>query len=288
MEIFRTAETMRAWSLERKCAGQTIGFVPTMGALHEGHLSLMRAAAAENDVAVASIFVNPTQFAPNEDFDAYPRTFERDRELCESVGVVAIYAPTASGMYPEGYATYVAVEKLTNGLCSRTRPHFFRGVATVVTKLFNAVLPDRAYFGQKDAQQCAVIKRMARDLDMGIEIIEMPIVRDPDGMAMSSRNQYLGPEDRRRGLCLSRSLFRARDMLERGERSAAKIVAAVREGMCDVDIDYVELVDTETIPPVDHIEHEILLAVAAQVGPARLIDNIKFTPPEAAPRDIET
>jgi len=283
MQVFRRADEMRAWSLSRKCAGKRVGFVPTMGALHEGHLSLMRAAVRENDVAVASIFVNPAQFAPNEDFDAYPRTFESDLEMSQETGIRAIYAPTASAMYPEGYATYVNVDRISEGLCSRTRPHFFRGVATVVVKLFNAVLPDRAYFGQKDAQQYAVIKRMAQDLDMGIEIIEMPIIREPDGLAMSSRNRYLGPEDRQRALCLSQSLFRALDALEAGERSVKKIVQMVRNGMKDVDIDYVELVDAETMQPVNEVHRTILLAAAAQVGPARLIDNIKFAPPETTP-----
>ncbi len=281
MQVFRHADEMRAWSLSRKCAGKRVGFVPTMGALHEGHLSLMRAAVRENDVAVASIFVNPAQFAPNEDLDAYPRTFDSDLEMSQEAGIHAIYAPTASAMYPEGYSTYVNVDRVSEGLCSRTRPHFFRGVATVVVKLFNAVLPDRAYFGQKDAQQYAVIKRMAQDLDMGIEIIEMPIIREPDGLAMSSRNQYLGPEDRQRALCLSESLFRALDALEAGERSVDKIVRMVRDGMKDVDIDYVEIVDAETMQPVNEINRTVLLAVAAQVGPARLIDNIKFAPPEA-------
>ncbi len=282
MEVFRTAEEMRAWSLRQKCAGKTVGFVPTMGALHEGHLSLMRAAAAETDVPVASIFVNPTQFAPHEDFDAYPRNFEEDSGMCEEVGTHVIYAPRASGMYPEGYATYVAVEGLSEGLCSRTRPHFFRGVATVVTKLFCAVQPDKAYFGQKDAQQCAIITRMARDLDLGVEIVEMPIIREPDGLAMSSRNKYLTADEREPALCLSRSLFQAQAMLEAGERSVETIVAAVREGMSPVDIDYIELVDAGTIQPVERIDRPILLAVAAQMGQARLIDNMKFTPPEVA------
>lgn len=282
MQVFRRADEMRAWSLSRKSAGKRVGFVPTMGALHEGHISLMRAAARENEAAVASIFVNPAQFAPHEDLDAYPRTFESDLEMSQEAGIHVIYAPTASAMYPEGYATYVTVGQVSEGLCSTTRPHFFRGVATVVTKLFNAVLPDRAYFGQKDAQQFAVIKRMARDLDTGIEIIEMPIIREADGLAMSSRNRYLGPEDRSRALCLSQSLFRALDALETGERSVDKVIQLVRGGMADVDIDYVELVEAESMQPVDAIDRTILLAVAAQVGPARLIDNIKFAPPEFA------
>ncbi len=280
MKIIRSAAEMRAWSFAQRVAGKTIGFVPTMGALHEGHLSLMRAAVAENDCAVASIFVNPTQFAPTEDFDAYPRTFDADRALAEDAGVVVIYAPTASGMYPEDYATYVSVEQVSQGLCGGSRPHFFRGVATVVTKLFNAVVPDKAYFGQKDAQQCAVLKRMVRDLDMGLSIVECPIVRDPDGLAMSSRNQYLSAEDRARALCLSQSLFTAQRMLESGERSVEAVISAVRAGMSTVEIDYVALVDAESMRPVAEITNPVLLAVAAQVGPARLIDNIKFFPSE--------
>jgi len=278
MKVIRDLETMRSWSFDQKGAGSSVGFVPTMGALHEGHLSLMRAAVRECGVSVASIFVNPAQLAAGEDFDAYPRNFEADAATCEAEGLDVIYAPKGCAMYPDGYATYVTVDGLSEGLCSTTRPHFFRGVATVVAKLFNAVLPDRAYFGQKDAQQCAVITRMARDLDMGIEIVEMPTVREPDGLAMSSRNRYLDEDERQRALCLSRSLFHAQKLLEGGERSADTVVAAVREGMAQVDVDYVELVDAETIAPVEHINGPVLLAVAAQVGAARLIDNIKFKP----------
>lgn len=274
--IIESPEAMRAWSFAQRAAGKTIGFVPTMGALHEGHASLMRAASAENDLGVVSIFVNPAQFAPHEDFDRYPRTFEADSRMAAETGMRVIYAPRASAMYPEGYSTYVIVEGVSQGLCGGSRPHFFRGVATVVTKLFNAVLPHRAYFGQKDAQQCAVIKRMARDLDMGIEIVEMPIVREPDGLAMSSRNTYLDADERRRGLCLSRSLFAARERIEAGERDAKAIIEQVRAGMADVQIDYVELVDGNTMKPLDRIEGTILLAVAAWVGKTRLIDNIKI------------
>lgn len=281
MEIFRTAEAMRNWSRAQRAAGKRIGFVPTMGALHEGHLSLMSAAVRDNEAAVASIFVNPTQFAPNEDFDAYPRQFERDAALCGEAGIGAIYAPTASGMYPENYSTYVIVEQVSEGLCGASRPHFFRGVATVVAKLFNAVTPDRAYFGQKDAQQCAVITRMARDLDMGIEIVEMPIVREPDGLAMSSRNAYLSEEERQRALCLSQALFAAKARMEAGERDAEAIKALVRNGMAEVTIDYVELVDAATMHPAGTIEAPVLLAVAALVGATRLIDNIKYTPPDS-------
>lgn len=280
MIVFRQPSEMRAWSFEQRRQGKTIGFVPTMGALHEGHASLMRASSKENDLAVVSIFVNPTQFAPHEDFNQYPRTWDADCRIVQDTGNQVIYAPTANAMYPEGYSTYVIVEDVSKGLCGDSRPAFFRGVATVVTKLFNAVLPHRAYFGQKDAQQCAVIKRMTRDLDMGIEIVEMPIVRESDGLAMSSRNTYLKPEERIRALCLSRSLFEARAMLEGGERNPEAIKDAVRRGMADVKIDYVELVDADAIKPLERVGKTVLLAVAAWVGETRLIDNIKFTVPE--------
>ncbi len=278
MKVFETAKEMRDWSRARKRQGKTIGFAPTMGALHEGHASLMRAAARENDLAVASIFVNPAQFAPHEDFDKYPRTFEKDLEISADAGVVAVYAPKASGMYPPDFSTHVLVGGVSEGLCGGSRPHFYRGVATVVAKLFNAVEPDRAYFGQKDAQQTAVIRRMVRDLDMGLEIVEMPIVREADGLAMSSRNRYLSPGERTRALCLSRSLFAARDALEAGERDAARIKALVRGGMAGVNIDYVELVDGVDMKPVDTVDGPVLLAVAAFLESARLIDNIKFEP----------
>jgi pantoate--beta-alanine ligase len=274
MKVLETADAMRAWSEEQRSSGKRVGFVPTMGALHEGHASLMRAAASENDIAVASIFVNPTQFAPNEDFDKYPRTWDADLAICEACGIVAIYAPRKDAIYPPGYATYVNVEGLSEGLCGVSRPIFFRGVATVVTKLFNAVRPHRAYFGQKDAQQCAVIKRMTQDLEFGIEIVIMPTVREADGLAMSSRNRYLNVEERGRALCLSRSLFAAKRMVLDGARDAKEIVNAVRTGMADVQIDYVELVDAETMQPVERIEKPAVLAVAAFVGPARLIDNV--------------
>ncbi|MCP4644539.1 MAG: pantoate--beta-alanine ligase [bacterium] len=274
VKVFRDADSMRAWSREQRAAGKTIGVAPTMGALHEGHASLMRAAAAQNDVAVATIFVNPTQFAPHEDFDQYPRTFETDAALAVECGIDAIYAPTASSMYAEDYATYVEVERVTDLLCGASRPTFFRGVTTVVSKLFNAVDPDRAYFGQKDAQQAAVIRRMTRDLDFGIEIVVMPIVREPDGIALSSRNQYLSAEERERGLSLSQGLFKAVDLFEAGERDAETLKAAVRGEMTAVKVDYVELVDPDDITPIDTVVERGLLAVAAWVGETRLIDNV--------------
>lgn len=278
MDVLDTARAMQAWTRERRAAGKSIGFVPTMGALHEGHASLIRESVARNDTTVVSIFVNPTQFAPHEDFDRYPRTWETDAALIESLGADAIYAPKPSSMYPEGYATYVTVERLQDRLCGISRPHFFRGVATVVAKLFNAVQPDRAYFGQKDAQQCAVLKRMVRDLDFPIEIVEMPIVREVDGLAMSSRNAYLSLEEREQALSLSRALQRGQAMLEQGERNPTRIVDEVTATLNGIDIDYVSLVDADEIQPVDTVDREIILAVAARVGQTRLIDNIKFNP----------
>jgi pantoate--beta-alanine ligase len=280
MILLETANEMRRWSRDQRRQGRSIGLVPTMGALHDGHASLMRESVANNDVTVVSIFVNPAQFAPHEDLDQYPRTFETDCAMAEAIGVEAIYAPRCDSVYPEGYATYVNVEQLCEGLCGDSRPVFFRGVATVVTKLFNAVDPDTAYFGQKDAQQCAIIKRLVRDLEFEIDIIEMPIVREADGLAMSSRNRYLSESDRSRALNLSRALRGAHEMLEAGVRDAKVVIEAVREAMQDVPIDYIALVDAEDILPLDVIDRPVLLAVAANIGPARLIDNIKYTPVE--------
>lgn len=280
MKIIRDKQVMRQLAITEKAAGRSIGFVPTMGALHEGHASLVRAAVDRDDVSVASIFVNPTQFAPHEDLKTYPRPFHEDCELLESLGTDIVYAPEAGSMYPVGYSTFVTVANLSKGLCSLSRPHFFRGVATVVTKLFNTVLPDRAYFGQKDAQQCAIIKRLALDLDMAVEIIEMPIVREADGLAMSSRNRYLTPEQRQEALRLSAALRQAEQLLLDGERDSATIVAAVHAALAPLEADYVSLVDAATIAPLDTVVGEVLLALAVNMGPARLIDNIKFTVPE--------
>ncbi len=278
MKILTTPEAMRAWSDAVRAERRTIGFVPTMGALHEGHASLMRAAVAQNDIAVLSVFVNPAQFAPNEDYDQYPRTFDADRAMAQELGMTAIYAPTPQAMYPDGYSTYVDVKGLGDVLCGASRPGHFRGVTTVVAKLFAAVRPHRAYFGQKDAQQVAVIRRMTADLDLGVEIVEMPIVRDADGLALSSRNKYLSPEERVRALGLSRALCLAQAMLEAGEQQAAPVLEAVREVLHEVEVDYVELVDAATLARVERITGPVLLAIAARVGATRLIDNVRFTP----------
>ena len=278
MKVLRDAGAMRAWSFEQRAAGRSLGLVPTMGAFHEGHLSLMRASIAREDATVVSIFVNPTQFAPHEDFDSYPRTFEADCEQAEALGVDAIYAPAASKMYLEKYATYVTVEGLQDRLCGISRQHFFRGVATVVAKLFNAVTPDRAYFGQKDAQQCAVIKRMARDLDFPVEIVTVPTVREPDGLAMSSRNIYLTSDERRAALCLSRGLADAASAWSTGQRDAKALKAAV----CDavdreplLQLEYVSLANAETMVELTGtVTGSALLSLAARASKARLIDNV--------------
>ena len=278
MTIIDTPKAMREWSLQQRANGKSVGCVPTMGALHEGHMSLVKASVETCDVTILTLFVNPAQFAPHEDFGKYPRTFDADCALCEAAGVDAVYAPKASSMYSEHYATYVEVHRLQEGLCGTNRPNYFRGVATVVTKLFNATLPDKAFFGLKDGQQFTLIKRMARDLDMGIDVIAMPTVRESDGLAMSSRNQHLSVEERERALCLSRSLFAAEDLMDKGERNAETILNTVRAGLKDVEIEYVTLVDGEEMTPVTTINGPVMLAVAVKLGATRLIDNIRFVP----------
>ncbi|HEX30087.1 TPA: pantoate--beta-alanine ligase [Candidatus Poribacteria bacterium] len=258
--------------------GKRIGFVPTMGYFHEGHLTLMRRAKEENDLLVVSLFVNPTQFGPNEDYERYPRDLDRDRELAEKEGVDLLFVPSVEDMYPAGYATYVEVTgTLTSVLCGARRPGHFRGVTTVVAKLFNIVKPHRAYFGEKDAQQLRVIKRMAKDLNFDVEIISVPTVRESDGLAMSSRNEYLSPEERKAALVLWRSLNLARSLVEAGERKADRIISEMRrliESEPLAKIDYVEIVDSETLEKVDRIEGEVLVALAVFIGTTRLIDNM--------------
>ena len=277
MDVLETVEQMRSACQAAKRGGKRLGFVPTMGALHEGHLSLVRAAKARCDVLTASIFVNPTQFGPTEDFSKYPRSFERDRELLENEGVELLFAPSVEEMYPEGPVTFVTVEGLSDRLCGKSRPGHFRGVTTVVAKLFHVTQPDLAFFGQKDAAQVAIIRRMVRDLNLGVEIVVCPIVREADGLAMSSRNAYLSQQQRRSALVLSRSLAQAKKLFEQGERCAGKLGAAGRQVFSEepsVRLDYFQIVNPETLEPVESISAPVLVAVAAFVAGTRLIDNI--------------
>ncbi len=256
--------------------GGTVGFAPTMGFLHAGHMSLFRAASTENDVAVASIFVNPTQFAPGEDLDVYPRDPEGDSAKCEECGIDILWMPETPSVYAGDHSTTVSVEGLTAGLCGRSRPTHFDGVTTIVAKLFNLVQPDRAYFGQKDFQQLAIIRRMVRDLDFPIDIVGMPIVREVDGLAMSSRNAYLDADQRIAGLLLNASLGAAARLFDAGERSTATLLAKIEEVLASSPIpriDYVELVDPDSLVPVKTAGEKLLAALAVHVGPTRLIDN---------------
>jgi pantoate--beta-alanine ligase len=277
---YPTISEVRAALDAARVRGATVGLVPTMGALHEGHLSLVRAAKAGTDVVVVSIFVNPTQFGPNEDLKKYPRELERDRELCEGAGADLIFSPAVEEMYPEDHSTWVEVEGLTDGLCGRSRPGHFRGVCTVVTKLFNICGPDRAYFGEKDAQQLAVITRMTRDLDLRVEIVPCPTVREPDGLAMSSRNRRLTTEARAQAPVLYRALRAAKDLVEAGERDAAALERAMRSVLGEApmgEIDYIEIVGADDLRPLTALEGVCLIALAVKFGDVRLIDNIRVT-----------
>jgi pantoate--beta-alanine ligase len=277
MKICKTIEEMRSASSAVRREGKHFGFVPTMGALHEGHLSLVRAAKAKSDVVAVSIFVNPLQFGPTEDLAKYPRSFERDRALLEKEAVDIVFAPQPEEMYPKGAVTYVTVEGLSEKLCGRSRPGHFRGVTTVVAKLFHIVEPDLAFFGQKDAAQATIIRRMVRDLNLPVEIIVCPIVREPDGLAMSSRNAYLSPQERNAAPVLNRSLTETKNRFDHGERSARKLVAAGKRVMAQesrVRLDYFEIVDPDTLDPVLEVTRSALVAIAALVGNTRLIDNI--------------
>jgi pantoate--beta-alanine ligase len=276
-EIVGDLAELRARLSEQRARGRRIGLVPTMGALHEGHLSLVRLAREHADCVVVSVFVNPTQFGPGEDFDRYRRDLEADVAAVAAEGAELVFAPEVGEMYPEGDATRVRVERLTEGLCGRDRPGHFEGVTTVVARLFNAVRPDVAVFGQKDYQQLAAIRRMARDLLFGVEVIGGPTVREPDGLAMSSRNAYLDPEARAQAPALHAALLEAQERLHAGDRDAAALVGAARrriEKAPRAEIDYVELRDAETLEPVERVERPVVLAVAVRFGPARLIDNL--------------
>jgi pantoate--beta-alanine ligase len=285
LKTFTKIDEMRRASRAVRGAGKRLGFVPTMGALHEGHISLVRAARAWCDVVAASIFVNPTQFGPGEDLAKYPRAFERDWELLEREAVDLVFAPSVEEMYPIAAesadrnvrSTWVTVESLSDKLDGRSRPGHFRGVTTVVAKLFHIVEPDAAYFGQKDAAQVAIVRRMMLDLNLAVEIVACPIVREADGLAMSSRNAYLDPEQRRRALVLHRSLLRVQKLVEAGEWDAGRLVVAGRDefaGETAVRLDYFEIVNPETLDPVKDVARGALVGVAAYIGSTRLIDNL--------------
>ncbi|NNJ70333.1 MAG: pantoate--beta-alanine ligase [Kiritimatiellales bacterium] len=276
MEIIRTPEAMQRRALELKRAGRTIGLVPTMGFLHEGHLSLLRLARARCDVLVVSIFVNPSQFGPAEDLDAYPRDFQQDEKLCAQEGVDMIFHPEAGTMYSDDASVWIDEELLSRGLCGASRPGHFRGVCTVVAKLFNLVQPDLAVFGEKDAQQLRIIERMVRDLNFPVEIIRGPIVREPDGLAMSSRNKYLSATQRNDALCLQRALGRTRELVQKGVVDTAVLRQAMVELINEVPeacIDYIEFIDDESLAPDEIIKDRTLVAVAVKFGTTRLIDN---------------
>lgn len=279
MMILSDIKDVRSKVKEWKAHGLSVGLVPTMGYLHEGHESLIKRAVLENDKVVVSVFVNPTQFGPNEDLEDYPRDLDRDSNLCEKAGAELIFHPEPKEMYGEGACTKVHVDGLTTGLCGKSRPIHFDGVCTVVSKLFNIIPADRAYFGEKDAQQLAVIKRMVRDLNFDIEIVGCPIIREEDGLAKSSRNTYLSIEERKAALVLSRSLSKAKEVINSGVTD----VSVIKEAICEIikkepcaKIDYVEIVDSEELVSVDKIEKDVLIALAVYIGKTRLIDNFTY------------
>jgi len=277
MELATTIEQIRQLVRAARAAGKRIGFVPTMGALHQGHIALINTSVRQCDFTVISIFVNPTQFGPTEDFERYPRPLEKDLRLCRDCGVDVVFAPSTETMYPRPNLTWVVVEKLTEPLCGRFRPGHFRGVTTVCTKLFNIVQPDVAYFGQKDAQQAVVVRRMVEDLNMPLEIVVCPTVRDPDGLATSSRNVYLTDSQRRQATRIYQALQHGQRLIVQGLHDPDQILQAVQDILQqapDLQPEYVSLVDAETLEPIEKLSGRVLLAVAARIGSARLIDNI--------------
>ena len=279
MKISGSISEVRQIVKEWRKEGLTVGLVPTMGYLHEGHKSLIDKAVKENDRVVVSVFVNPIQFGPTEDLASYPRDLERDAKLCEEAGANLIFHPEKEEMYFDDFSSFVEVQGVSKGLCGKSRPIHFRGVCTVVTKLFNIVKPDRAYFGQKDAQQLAVVKRMVRDLNMDIEIIGCPIIREEDGLAKSSRNTYLSPEERKAAVILSKSLKLGKEAIEAGERDSKKIIEIITNNINTeklAKIDYVEIVDPLSIENIDKIESSALVAMAVYIGKTRLIDNFIY------------
>ncbi|OQW98709.1 MAG: pantoate--beta-alanine ligase [Elusimicrobia bacterium A5] len=277
MKIFSNLQEIQKFIKKLKQQNKSVGFVPTMGALHQGHISLIRRARKENNIVVVSIFVNPAQFGPNEDLKKYPRSFEKDITICKSEGVDIIFAPKSKDMYPENYLTYITVEKLSDIMCGKFRPGHFRGVATIVAKLFNIVQPDRAYFGLKDFQQSVIVRKMVTDLNFSVKIINCPLVREKDGLALSSRNVYLSCEEKKKALSLSRSLQTAKNLIKyKNVKSSEKIISEMRKIISPrVDkIDYISLRDAETLEEVKYIKKKVVIAVAVFVGKTRLIDNI--------------
>ena len=280
MQVVKKIEELKPMVRAARMAGKSVGLVPTMGYLHEGHLTLMRRARAEQEFVIATLFVNPLQFGPQEDYAVYPRDLERDSQLAASTGIDVLFAPEVDEMYPAGKGktlTFVDVAQITDTLCGASRPGHFRGVATVVTKLFNISEADVAYFGQKDAQQVAVIRRMVTDLNMNVQIIAVPIVREADGLAMSSRNQYLNAQERKAALVLSRSLGHARELLASGERSPIQLTAAIAEILGKEPLaaaEYIAVVDPNTLAPLEQITTAALIALAVKFGKTRLIDNL--------------
>lgn len=277
MKVIKKILQMQNVADEARCAGRKVGFVPTMGYLHEGHLSLIRQARQLSDLVVVSIFVNPTQFGPHEDYQNYPRDLSRDAELSRQAGCDILFLPSVEEMYPEGYCSYVDVENLTRVLCGASRPGHFRGVATVVTKLFNIVQPHLAVFGQKDAQQAFVIRRMVKDLNQTLEIVVAPTIREPDGLAMSSRNEYLTPQERADARALYQALTWAQEQIDSGQRHIEYLVQGMTNMIQDkktAEIDYVSIVDTEKLQPLKRLKGEMLIALAVKFGRARLIDNL--------------
>ena len=277
MKRIETISDMQLDAEKLRLTGKRIGLVPTMGYLHEGHLSLIRRARLDCDVVIASIFVNPIQFGPNEDLEDYPRDLQRDMKLAEDAGCDIIFNPSVAEMYPKGFQTHVTVDEMTKVLCGQSRPTHFKGVTTVVAKLFNATKPHFAVFGQKDAQQALVIKRMVKDLNIDIDIVVAPIVRESDGLAMSSRNIYLDPNQRKNATVLNRSLTQARELIENGERDADRILSKLNGMIREIEgaeIDYVSIVSTDTLQPIEKLRGEILIAEAVRFGKTRLIDNI--------------
>ena len=280
MIVLQRIKDMKAFSHERKAAGVTIGLVPTMGYLHEGHLSLVRECRANADATVVSIFVNPAQFGPNEDLQSYPRDLRQDVEMVKREGVDVVFAPPDYEMYPPGYRTFVEVHELQDRLCGRTRPGHFRGVCTIVLKLFNIVRPDIAFFGWKDAQQLIILRKMAKDLNLDVKVEGIPLVRDAEGLALSSRNSYLSAKERRAALVLSKGLREAEAMARAGEKSAKALISKVIETIREEPlacIDYVDIVSMDDFAPLERIDGDALIALAVHIGKTRLIDNIRIS-----------